>query len=625
MLHRPGARRRRRARRDGHPPRLARPLAVRDRAPRRGSRSCTAAARSASATVRARVGDRHALHGPRRRRDDRRGPPGHRAGDHRPRLDHRHGHVRARSARPLPGGLRACDAGLAGGRRRAVVGAGIVGTAVARELAVRGVRGHRSSTGARCRRARRASGRATCWPPTRTRPELELTLAGLAVYDELEARLGDEARIRRKGALVVHREAATWAAEPARAARLGVPARLITEEELQRVEPALTGAAARGDAVPGDLQCDARAVARALAREAAEAGAEVRTGVAVEAVDVAGGRVRGVRTTAGRLAARRRRARGGRVDGAAGGERRRCALPLEPRKGQLVRLRAPAPRLRPPQGDRGVLSRRVRSAEPGLQLSAVVETTWEGDVLVGSSRERRGFDTAVDPAVSDAMIERAARLFPALRALDRLDALGGPAPVAARRPAGDRAVRGGAGPLARHRARGRGRGARPGDRAARRPALLRRAARRRSGAVRAGSLRRGGGVAALLALERAGGGGRGDGDHRGEHGELAGEGHRGALLGRTSGLAGILPPGRGPCTRVIPTVWPGGADRRAVRLSPVARNARAAGRAPPSPRKERPPPAQDGGGCVSRGEAGHGSAPVRSGASPGRRRRALAP
>jgi glycine/D-amino acid oxidase-like deaminating enzyme len=33
-------------------------------------------------------------------------------------------------------------------------------------------------------------------------------------------------------------------------------------------------------------------------------------------------------------------------------------------------------------------------------------------VLVGSSRERRGFDTSVDPAVTTAMIARAARLFP---------------------------------------------------------------------------------------------------------------------------------------------------------------------------------------------------------------------
>ena len=38
-------------------------------------------------------------------------------------------------------------------------------------------------------------------------------------------------------------------------------------------------------------------------------------------------------------------------------------------------------------------------------------------MLVGSSRERRGFDTSVDPAVSDAMVGRAARLFPRIAAL----------------------------------------------------------------------------------------------------------------------------------------------------------------------------------------------------------------
>ena len=53
-------------------------------------------------------------------------------------------------------------------------------------------------------------------------PELELARAGLALYDELEARLGDEARIRRKGALIVHPEATTWAGEAARVARVGI-------------------------------------------------------------------------------------------------------------------------------------------------------------------------------------------------------------------------------------------------------------------------------------------------------------------------------------------------------------------------------------------------------------------
>ena len=51
------------------------------------------------------------------------------------------------------------------------------------------------------------------------------------------------------------------------------------------------------------------------------------------------------------------------------------------------------------------------------QVTTVIETTWDGDVLVGSSRERRGFDLSVDDEVSEAMLERAARLFTGLRDL----------------------------------------------------------------------------------------------------------------------------------------------------------------------------------------------------------------
>jgi glycine/D-amino acid oxidase-like deaminating enzyme len=46
-------------------------------------------------------------------------------------------------------------------------------------------------------------------------------------------------------------------------------------------------------------------------------------------------------------------------------------------------------------------------------------------VLVGSSRERRGFDVSVDPAVSDAMVARAARLAGVLGRLERADAWAG--------------------------------------------------------------------------------------------------------------------------------------------------------------------------------------------------------
>jgi glycine/D-amino acid oxidase-like deaminating enzyme len=97
-------------------------------------------------------------------------------------------------------------------------------------------------------------------------------------------------------------------------------------------------------------------------------------------------------------------------------------LPLEPRKGQLVQL-GPAP-VRHKVVDGSYLAS-VLSPDGGLQVTTVVETTWDGDVLVGSSRERRGFDTSVDDAVSEAMVARAARLFPRLPQLPRRAAWSG--------------------------------------------------------------------------------------------------------------------------------------------------------------------------------------------------------
>jgi D-hydroxyproline dehydrogenase subunit beta len=299
-----------------------------------------------------------------------------------------------------------------------VVGAGIVGAAVARELAVRGVdvtlldRGAVSSgtTGL-------GEGNVLCSDKD-AGPELELARAGLALYGEIEDRLGDEARIRRKGALIVHREEASWAGEPARLERVAIPgARVVEPDELRELEPELTGDVYGASLFPDDLQCDPRAIARALAREAADAGATIREGCAGDAVVVADPRCAvGVAASGETISARAVVIAAGPwsaalADGAG------LRLPLEPRKGQLVKLAAREPGLVRHKVVDGSYLGSVTSASAGLELSTVVETTWDGDVLVGSSRERRGFDTSVDPAVSAAMVERAARLFPRLNEL----------------------------------------------------------------------------------------------------------------------------------------------------------------------------------------------------------------
>ena len=177
---------------------------------------------------------------------------------------------------------------------------------------------------------------------------------------------------------------------------------------MRELEPELTGPVCGASLFPDDLQCDPRAIARALAREAAAAGATVREGCAVDAIAVDGGgavpggrpgqsgRAVGVVVHGERIAAHAVVIAAGPwsapLAASAG-----LALPLEPRKGQLVRLAAPRPELVRHKVVDGSYLASVASADAGLQVTTVVETTYDGDVLVGSSRERRGFDTSVDP------------------------------------------------------------------------------------------------------------------------------------------------------------------------------------------------------------------------------------
>jgi len=300
----------------------------------------------------------------------------------------------------------------------AVVGAGIVGAAVARELAVRDVdvclldagEVANATTGL-------GEGNVLCSDKD-AGPELELAIRGLELYDELELRLGAQAQIRRKGALIVHPESDTWASEPTRVKRLGaagVRGELIDAEDVSQLEPGLTGFVHGASYFPDDLQCSPRAIAKAFAREVPR----VWTGCRVDSVEVVAGRAVGVRTANGLLAADAVVIAAGpwsaRLAASAGWE-----LPVEPRWGQLVQLRSSTGSCPDAIRHKIVDGSYLRSvADPGaeLQVSSVLETTWEGDVLVGSSRARRGFDSTVDEAVTRAMLERATHLMPGLRSL----------------------------------------------------------------------------------------------------------------------------------------------------------------------------------------------------------------
>jgi D-hydroxyproline dehydrogenase subunit beta len=243
------------------------------------------------------------------------------------------------------------------------------------------------------------------------RPGAELSLAvrGLALFDAIEELLGEEAGIRRKGALVVHADQPSWALEQARLSALqaaGVTCSLHSDSEVREIEPSLAGTLHGASWFPDDLQCAPRAIARGLAREAVALGTVVETGVEVLSIDGA----KGIATRDGRRLAAN-------VVLAAGAWSAPLAataglhLPLEPRKGQLVRLERRPEFLRHKVID-GSYMAAVESEDAGLQVSTVMETTLDGHVLVGSSRERRGFDVEVDSTVSAALLTAAVRLAP---------------------------------------------------------------------------------------------------------------------------------------------------------------------------------------------------------------------
>ncbi len=209
--------------------------------------------------------------------------------------------------------------------------------------------------------------------------ERDMTILGRGLWRELGERF-PAARVTAKGALL-----------------LDHPDGEVDDE----LEPALAPGI-RCVHEPGDLQVDPAGLTRAML-----ASVTVRTGEAVVAADA-----RSVTTAAGeRLEARHVVV----ATGPWGGEL--TGLPVEPRKGQLVALAAPPGLIRHKLIEASYIAA-AASGEPGRMIASVIEQALDGDeVLVGSSRERVGFDDHISEKVTRAMIERAARFVPALAEL----------------------------------------------------------------------------------------------------------------------------------------------------------------------------------------------------------------
>ncbi|HEV6952074.1 MAG TPA: FAD-dependent oxidoreductase [Promicromonospora sp.] len=304
-----------------------------------------------------------------------------------------------------------------------VVGAGIVGAACARALAVAGASVTVLDRGAAAS-ATSAHGEGNVLVSDKgPGPELDLALVSVRRWATLAAELADELGPRfpsvehePKGGLVVvagHQALAGLRAFAAGQRAAGVEALAVTGDDARALEPDLAPAVLGGVHYPQDAQVQPVVATEALLASARGHGAVVRTGVEVTgALRGTDGRLTGVTTTSGAVP-------GGAVVVAAGpwsGEvaRRLGAwVPVRPRRGTVL-VTTPVPgRVRHKVYD-GDYFAATQSAGAELQTSAVIESTPAGTLLVGSSREQVGFDDRPRADVVAQMARRAVAVFPFL-------------------------------------------------------------------------------------------------------------------------------------------------------------------------------------------------------------------
>jgi D-hydroxyproline dehydrogenase subunit beta len=303
-----------------------------------------------------------------------------------------------------------------------VIGAGVVGASCAYELALAGRRVLVLDRGGLAG-GTTASGEGNVLvsdkPPG---PELDLARASVTRWADYAAELSEGFEYEPKGGVVVATDPASrlpLADLVSRHRDVGVSAQLLDGRELRELEPHLADDLELGAHYPDDAQVQPVLASSALLADARRMGAELRTGCEVLGFEHdAYGRVIAVRTTQGAFGA-------GAFVNAAGPWSTAVArlagsdLPVRPRRGHLLVTVPVGPLVHHKVYEADYLSTLTADTSEA-QVSAVVESTPSGTILLGSSRELVGFDTTIDLDVVRRIAARARRLFPVLAGIDLL-------------------------------------------------------------------------------------------------------------------------------------------------------------------------------------------------------------
>lgn len=246
-------------------------------------------------------------------------------------------------------------------------------------------------------------------------PELALAQYSQRLWREDLAEFGRLWEFESKGGLVVSATPGTQdnlALLAGRQRDAGIDVELVDAPALLEREPWLNPGMVGGAYYPQDAQVQPMLAAAHLLRLARGLGAGVHTNTQVTGFIRRGDAVTGVATSRGTIAApavvNAAGTWGGAVADLAG-----VRVPVLPRKGYVM-VTEPLPVLVRHKVYAAEYVDNVASSDAGLQTSPVVEGTGGGTILIGSSRERVGFDKSVNPRVLAEMAGKAIALFPFL-------------------------------------------------------------------------------------------------------------------------------------------------------------------------------------------------------------------
>ena len=310
-----------------------------------------------------------------------------------------------------------------------VIGAGIVGASAALSLTNAGLRVLVIDRGAVASGTTGAGEGNILVSEKDPGPELTLALKSRDLWFEMQEDVGDSFELEAKGGVVVaRRDDRTLINLADSQSKHGVTTQKVNQAELHELEPFLAPEISSGVFYPQDAQCQPMLAAAHVIRTVISRGGSLLSGARVTKILTESQQVVGVETSKGKfLAPIIINATGtwaGEIAEMAGSH-----LPIAPRRGFIL-VTEPAPQYIFHKVYDSDYVANVASSDADLQTSTVVEGTRSGTILIGASRERVGFNGAMNYEILRTLAKQAVSLFPVLRDVQLLRAYRGFRPYA---------------------------------------------------------------------------------------------------------------------------------------------------------------------------------------------------